>query len=288
MIAAPARKPQDQAFTLNNKFFKTYPGPDWVREVDEESQYTPDQWLLDESAWQLLFVYNTFQRGHVDHEWFIDPDGCQGPIRRCLAFTQNSNFTMVKKNMSRESFPIALVPTTELTSLETGHIQGEIYKVRPSQFNVLDTWHRNTVEFIRIRVNLTVPYRRLTRRLTPNAVDNASMLVSSSVLTRGFKSVRAWMYLGIAGFWNPLIDAGYLYSPVKKYPHVSKHIGDCFYYSSSENIDVWFPDHQFRDTDKDINHFIQGRKKEVLGHTLSGYSTYAECKNQDQKSPSST
>lgn len=220
----------------------TCPSKEWVQEAGEETRYTPDMWMLDESAWHNLFVYGTFQRGLRDHNWFLSPDKCHVPVRRCLAFTENTGLTLVKKNLSTKSFPIALTPTTELSSLKTGRIQGEVYSVRPKHFLQLDKYHENTVQFIRVRVNLTVPYRCITQRLSPNPMDNANLVVSSTVLTRGFKTLRAWMYMGVSSFWNPLIDAGYLYSPVRRYKHISKSIGDCFYYTMSENFDTWLPD----------------------------------------------
>lgn len=201
---------------------------------------TPDYSILQQCKYQLLFVYNEFQKGCREHEGFMDFDA-----KPCgQAFTVDDHFTVWKKNLGKESFPIALVGDrkasetwyTSSRRLSNGvnrayirvapkaRIKGEVYAVRPYQYLELDKYYENTVQFDRVRVKLVMPYTRIE-------ADHKTFTI---VKTHTSHIIRAWMYMGRSDYWSDLLDCGINFSLI---PHYEGHgkLNTYYRYNDKQN-----------------------------------------------------
>jgi hypothetical protein len=125
--------------------------------------------------------------------------------------------------LGKESYPIPLAK--RYISVPSARIKGELYAVTPAQYKELDKYKVNGVHFIRVRVNLDIPYRQLVK----TRQDQGTVLLEEKIQT-----VRAWMYVGVPAFWDHMIDSGYLFSPVKTYTPNRDWLEKYYYFSSKE------------------------------------------------------
>jgi hypothetical protein len=199
----------------------------FVNDACDESKYSPDLWKLEMYHSQLLYVYDELMQGHRAHELLADhcvpleentTMGEDRPLPRSV-FTAPS-FHMIKRNLGQESYPIVMGEGT--FNAPPGRIKGELYAVRTQRFRILDEYHDNLVKFVRVRVNLDISYQQLCRR-------SGELFFSERT-----KRVRAWMYIGIPKYWNPLIDGGYLFKPVRAYEPNNFRMGRYYYFSQQE------------------------------------------------------
>jgi hypothetical protein len=175
-------------------------------------EYTPDMWRECRFEWRRLFIPDEMQRGFYrypliqENSWF-----------RARAFTEES-FTMWKKKLGEASYAIVLPQA--YSNVPLAHIGGQLHYVRPNLFKELDKLKLNGLQFIRRPVSVMVPFREQ---------------VSSR--TAGHERVRrcyAFMYVGIADYWNRELDGGYYFEPVRRYESKSAFVKDYYLFSKLE------------------------------------------------------
>jgi hypothetical protein len=177
------------------------PSKEEMDEIAERRKYTPDIIKLEQSQAQLLFVCDETMREHREHH-LLEVDGVKD---HCDAFTVDF-FSMFKKKLGLETiaFPLGV----RFMTAPWARIRGELYEVPtnviPNPFCLLDTYHENGVQSIRVRVNLIVPYYRRVYGQEPSHKVR-------------YEKIRAWMYVGIPLQWHDLIDNGYHFTPVKTF-----------------------------------------------------------------------
>lgn len=196
----------------------------------EASKFTPDIAKLEQYEWQLLFVADELKRDHMMHRkigaaeygtQFQFPAYTQAPFH----FWNPPAAWSSPVPMKVEGFANALPFFPPIAK-----IKGEVHLIRPQLFHLeLDPYRQNTVEYRRERIRLIVPYRKVIF-LKDHNLDPAfgvqelfarSDYSGSSVTTSPevVAIIRAWMYIGVPKYWDPLIN-GYDYTHVES--HQSK------------------------------------------------------------------
>lgn len=215
----------------------------WKNEhIDHENGYTKDYLWLESKEWHLFFVCDDLMRRHSRHEKFMKED----TEYKAGAFTESDEFSMWKKKVGTESFPIPLIgyrwsaPTMveqkdetrtkisimELNATRTGRIKGELYLVRPSVLVNLDKYRENGVQFTRKRTKILVPYRPQEGSTTVNDEEF-------------IHQVKAWMYIGELDYWQDLLHNPRVFSRVTDF-EANRKISDgirmknYYYYSLPE------------------------------------------------------
>jgi hypothetical protein len=84
-------------------------------------------------------------------------------------------------------------------------IKGELWAVPRSRFRAIDEWMLNGKLFQRQRVRLEIPLRTI------------ETYGNNTQITRSIEEQEAFMYVGIPEFWEPQIDGGFNFQPVKIY-----------------------------------------------------------------------
>lgn len=201
-----------------------------LEKADENVRNTPDMWKLAKYEFQNVFIYDAMQLGYPKHELINEG------ILQLIAFTVDPyvlwrwNGTPWKKEshpdsfkkIGEEKFPIPL--NTSFQGIPAAKIKGELYSIPSSLLAKLDKEKQNGVQFIRRREKLVIPYRLKG--------DEGTLRVDF---------IKAWMYVGVPSFWEPHLDAGYLFSPVNRY--APKHngvmnLGPYYYFTKPEYYDV--------------------------------------------------
>lgn len=177
-------------------------------------KYSPDAALLSQYKGWHLFCYSREQIGHPDYQLISDAThiGTAYSLRE---------FSGWRKIVGHGSYAIALdnnAPIFDDTQEEyvrlgwepmmrayKNKIKGEIHFVTPDTITALDSLLENGVAFERRRVTLQLPYRFLYE-----AADG-----SRHVSFRRTEIIVAWMYIGKNDYWNPLLDNGFLFKPMK-------------------------------------------------------------------------
>ncbi len=185
--------------------------------------YSPDFWRLEQYEWQLLFIPGEYMSRHPLHNEikpYLYKEKPLGP-----GFTAESHWAFWKRNLGKHSYPIPLI--NRLKRVITGRIKGEIVAVRPRLLRDLDDHYQNRKEFVRYRSTIVVPYRKETW-------FNGGKMISPEFT----ETIRTWMYVGVNSFWEPQIDAGMLFSPVRNFEGSVEPwkwlAGRYFYYSLIE------------------------------------------------------
>jgi len=202
------------------RWIKGYPSARWLELADDEVQFTPDLWNMERRQLQLLFVYDEMMKGHHEHDLIREHS-----VGVATAYTEE-RFILWKKNLGKLSYPIPLAK--KYLSVPSAKIKGELYGVLPPQFKELDKHKLNGVHFIRVRVNVSVPYRRIVK----TREQQGTVMLDEEV-----QRIRAWMYIGVPSFWDDQIDSGYLFSPVQSYSPNREWL-DKYYYFSQKEYDV--------------------------------------------------
>jgi hypothetical protein len=192
----------------------------------ELRDYSPDLPFLQQWDKQLIFAYGEEMFGHRRHDAFgLEPINNNDQVYS--AYTELP-FTLWNKKLGDHSYPVALphafkntYPYAPLSS-----IRGELYSVsRPYTDSLvcLDNLRLNGVIFRRVRVSLSVPYRRY--RWTKRQ--------GSLPPEQSHKRIRAWMYIGISEYWDEQIN-DYLFSPVKRIECKNPRVPDHYHFTQEE------------------------------------------------------
>lgn len=187
------------------KLFGTPNLPDQA-EVDwlcESVRYSPDFGKLEQYEFQLLFCPDETQRGYSQYSLIEDSAFV------CRAFTQKLyNYWQQRDG---QLIPLeADAPAAVKYFPPSLRIRGELHAVRPYQFRDLDIYKGNTVQYIRKRVKLLIPFREVIIA-DYNDTDGKEL----PLCLQGKKGiagpeqvyvVRAWMYVGKDSYWDPILS----------------------------------------------------------------------------------
>lgn len=223
---------------LKNKVSPSFhqPDADWIANASQTCPHTPDLWWLERRKHQLLFVYGTQMRGHPQHELVMNHGAY------AAATYTEGKFTLWKKQLGKESFPIALqgsgwrVP--DWKKPPHSRVQGELYAIETAQLIELDKHYQNTLEFDRQRVPLVLPYRNLHRipgtELQRQIEESLGMEARDQVVTTETKTqlVNAWMYIGKPEYWDDQLS--HFFSPVTTYTPRVAWLGDYASFTKEE------------------------------------------------------
>lgn len=176
-------------------------------------EYSPDAALLSQYKGWHLFCYSREQIGHPEYKLIDDAThvGTAYSLRE---------FSGWRKKLGPESYAIALdqgpifdkgqeeyvqLGWKPMMRAYRNHIRGEIHFVTPDTITALDRILQNGVAFERRRCSLVLPYRFLYE-----GSDGAK-----HVSSRKTEIIVAWMYVGKQNYWDPLLDNGFLFKPMK-------------------------------------------------------------------------
>lgn len=190
----------------------------------QKNKYTPDLPQLLESEHQLVFAYGEDQTGMHGHVMLQDHI-----TKVARAFTYHK-FAVWKKKLGVHTYPVAVNYSFDRDeeqqwwhgSAPLAKVKGELFKIRSAHIPVLDSYRENGVQFERKRVLLIVPFRKGP---------------SLGSLYDGYLHVRilrAWMYVGLRPYWEPLIDINFDYAPVSRYINHGNRFGQYYHFGRLE------------------------------------------------------
>lgn len=205
--------------------------PKWFGLVMEALRFTPDAGDLYTQEYHLLFAYNGLMKNGVEH-WRVK-ETCllnpSGQPMRWRAYTKD-DFSVWTKDERTRLKPVALQPTDHdhpmwsatkragLNRAPPAKVKGELYLVPPDLILKLDIDHKNGIQFKRIPIHVYIPERRVHWLRDPASAPGMGEHLSST-FTSDFhlRMKKAWMYVGVQDYWEPVIDAGFSFSPTPCY-----------------------------------------------------------------------
>lgn len=205
----------------------------------EQSKFTPDIAKLEQYEWQLFFAPDEFKRDHLMHKKIGAPE--YGTRYQFPGFTQGNFHFWTPPAPWSSPVPTKVEGHTNALPFfpPIAKIKGEVHLIRPQLFHLeLDPYRQNTVEYRRERIRLIVPYRKVLF-LKDHNLDPAfgvqenfsrSEYTGSSIKTSEESTciIRAWMYIGVPEFWNPLIN-GFDYGHVETFSSKVRRWADTYY-----------------------------------------------------------
>ena len=217
----------------NNLFEKLFGrGPQFPTEAEvkfwnDQVSRTPDNGILEESEFQLLFSPDRTQRGCSQYKLIEDS------AYYCMAYTlPRFNYWL-----QRDGLPIPMLATsTERLKYFPPplKVKGEIHAVKSSVFANLDKVKDNLVSFRRQRVKLLVPHHSIYKLPShyPNGKPIPLMTGQFHIGGERLKVIEAWIYIGVPDYWDELMDAGYnsaqLFSTVSHYKDRRPWLGEYY------------------------------------------------------------
>jgi len=156
---------------------------------------TPDMWRLGQFKWQHLFVTGDENERDLAAEASF---ACMPDHPTC--YTEDK-YTLWKKDLGMESHPILLPKTYRPTGfvkwpVEPARVRGELWKIHPEQFILLDSYKQNGIQFRRQRVQVILP-------AAPVGWRSKAYPIVGDFTIHGV--TPAWTYVGIAQYWDPQI-----------------------------------------------------------------------------------
>ena len=191
-----------------------------VLELNQNAKYTPDLCKLEAFKQLRLFVPDNLQRRFDKHSLLGESKF------EAMAFTSD-HFHFWKRNLLVDSFPIPLEAPKDERVIPSNHlfpnsakILGELHLITPDVMVELDNLRQNGVQFVRRRVHVLVP-NRLVRATGYHKYEKPHWddRLNGPVVTdpERVDIQKAWMYIGVKEYWDPLIDAGYSFSAVNQF-----------------------------------------------------------------------
>lgn len=159
---------------------------------------TPDLWQLSQHARQNVFFPDDMKIGKINHKLISDhipvhPD----------AYTLSS-YRVFQKDLGEHSVPLLFDSTVDFglniyDTPEPARVKGELYSL-PSAllWKVLDIHKQNTVQFVRQRVSITLPYRE---------VIFTEGVILPKITKDQLKTVPAHMYVAVPEYWGPRLGS---------------------------------------------------------------------------------
>ena len=201
------------------------PPPEWLEEADRETDFTKDFAWIEQTEFQLLFVYDELMKIHRGYNIFSDASAYIG-----AAYTANPH-TLWKKSLGEFTQAVALEePNSWLPHTK---IKGELHAVRPYRYFELDKFKLNGYHFTRKRTHVIFPYRE---QLWFREKQGQHLSETKVAL------VKCWMYVGVPDYWNDMLDnwhpsKPYQLQPVTVYEGRSTFLPKYYFFSKKE-LDV--------------------------------------------------
>jgi len=193
----------------------------WRRSTPEVQEpvdwaWTHDTHIIEQYATQLLFVPDNMKKGFTNHvvleEYLIGDEPHNDKVythNKFLAYRQDLGPTRSNAIiMPGDYVPSGFV--TKGTAPNPAKIQGELYSVNSFKMYLLDKYKQNGVQFSRQRVRVTYPFRYVSKK--------TGSCVPPTISPHGFKTIAAWMYVGIPSYWDNRIG-GVFAQPLTLHEH---------------------------------------------------------------------
>jgi hypothetical protein len=204
--------------------------PGEARWITDSVRHSPDLGYLEQFEFQLLFTPDELRQDHPRYKLLEESALiCGGFTEKTYAFWMQEQ-ALADGTFERKGIPIRQDgPPSVLQWLPKPlRLKGELHAIRPWQFQRIDDYKRNTEQFRRQRVNIVVPYRKLSDDCY---VDDLDRPLPPAIIGKGYLIeypervfiIRAWMYVAIPEYWNDLLDAGFRgFKPVYNYESQKK------------------------------------------------------------------
>lgn len=204
-----------------NALVRTSPQPDsnffeWVQKLNEN---TPDAAELNRKDKHRMFVFDDMMVGRKDY------NTCLNRHSEFLnkAYTLGDHYRLFKNNLGRESHLLLFEdkghappesswcePQRRYGAVQTAptaSVRGELHAVHPYQIINLDKRFENGYTFDRIRIDVIVPFVRMTwsvrdHRYIPETIGAGEV-------------VQAWTYVARRTYWDNLLDGGFQFQPIR-------------------------------------------------------------------------
>lgn len=203
----------------------TVPSQMELEDFYENGRYTPDLPLLAENLTHNIFIYGRQMLEHPGHKIINEHS-----VRLMKAFT-SEKYQCWQTILGEFSYPIAIdapspdviIPWAEHRGSPLAQIEGELHTIFTSGLIKLDKDMFNTIEFERVKVRLTIPYRPVVWTKESGTTHGP----------RKFARTTAFMYIGRQTYWDKILDGGFYTRPVQLMP--PKHSdGEPYYYFTKE------------------------------------------------------
>lgn len=203
------------------EFFKRKDNHEYFRKFGVNSANTPDILELSQYQRQVIFVADDMMKGGKLFD-YIEETSLTGRWPMSGGYTEEE-FFFWQKSLGKESFPIAL--RNEVTGFcrnppEKARIRGQLYSIRPYQFEKLDFLRDNQVQFIRERINILIPHSK-------TIYDRAHPIPEIITL---MKTIPAWMYIGVNAHWDDMLGGVFSSKPIPLLDHHRPEIGKYYKY----------------------------------------------------------
>lgn len=219
--------------TFNVEKERDLPTKEYIQQQLNRYRFTPDIYKLDQYEKQLVFIADELMKAFPLHLNFI-----KGAQYCGTAYTHNL-FSVFKYKVPGKVSPIVL--PTKYHVPRSCRVKGELWLVPAYHIPFIDTYKMNGEVFQRLRVRVDTPFRELKTTEMLSSEERVDKRIKTwynipkELLTEPrIASNRAWMYIGIPSYWEPLLDGGYMFSPVKIFRSRNTSIGDYFYFTRGE------------------------------------------------------
>lgn len=206
------------------RFIPNLPGTNAVRLpsqaeaqwITDSVKHSPDLGWLERFEFQLLFTPDTNRSGCSHYDLVEDSAFmATGYTERLHEYWYDERVVGIKSDGSVAKEYIGVpVPVKQQSMLRWAppalKIKGEIHAIRPWQFQKLDEYKQNRSVFVRQRVNILVPYTKLSNddadfeRPIPPTIRNSGYCF---LTPEKVQVVRCWMYVANLNYWNDLFTA---------------------------------------------------------------------------------
>lgn len=210
-------------FNLN--IFKRKDNHEYFKKFGVNSLNTPDILTLSQYQRQLIFVADDMMKGGKLFE-YIEETSLTGRWPMSGGYTQDS-FYFWQKALGDQSHPVAL--RNEVSGYcrnppEKARIRGELFSIRPSQFEKLDFLRDNTVQFTRERVGIVIPHYKT---IFDKAHPVPEIIQLSTV-------IPAWMYVGNHDYWDDQLGGVFSSKEIPLLEHSRAEIGKYYSYKHEQ------------------------------------------------------
>src|SRR5258705_7834761 len=181
--------------------------------IQIKNKYTPDIATLELSQFQLVFACDDLMLAGKNYPLI---DDCSAKV--CRAFTLRGYKFYIHRT---DGVPVAMAAKQGNNRWDFSclKIKGEVHSVLSSSMPKLDTHYQNGVQFIRVRTKLL--YRSSQHGVILNhdtqgrPLPKALLGHKHFLLPERVDIIEAWMYIGVPGYWNNLLDGGFAFEPVR-------------------------------------------------------------------------
>lgn len=189
-----------------------------TRREKEKEKWTPDHLKLAQYSHQYMFVVDSLKKAQLQH-WLIK----EAATMKATAFTSDL-YVSYDYGLGNQAYNIPIPheeekkpkPYLSYMNAPPSIIAGELFLISDyTVFEKVDRLKANGVKFIRKRVDIQIPYRREKWIKDVSKIPSELIPITPGRATTGWytHNMKAWMYVGVKDYWEPLIDGGYLFKP---------------------------------------------------------------------------